>query len=94
MLFAIKNTMMLNSHIEGLAVDFTVKEQEIDFTEMKSLITDVQKGELNYLYKGENMKAENLWNTTTNFFKILYKGMPKLKEFTVDLKKNMVLQLK
>ncbi|EAR90763.1 Sec34 family protein (macronuclear) [Tetrahymena thermophila SB210] len=94
MLFVIKNTLILNNNIQDLGVDFTIKEQELDFTEMKTFISDIQQGKLSHLYKGDNIKAENLWNTTTNFFKILYKGMPKLKEFTIDLKNSMITQLK
>lgn len=40
MIFVLKNTLILNQHIEGLGVDFTVKEKELDFSETKSFISD------------------------------------------------------
>lgn len=89
MLFVIKNTLLLNDQIIHLRVDFTIKEQELDFSETKSFISDIQMGKLSNLYKGENIKAENIWNTTTNFFRMIYNGMPKLKEFTIDLRNSM-----
>lgn len=90
-LFIIKNLILLSQSIMDLGIEFLVQEQELDFSETKRMFLDLISGRIHpNISLSELVSAEKIWSYTTSFFKIIYKGMPKINEFTIDLRKNIL----
>lgn len=93
-LFIIKNMAKLSSTIMELGIDFLIKEQELDFSETKSIFLNILQGQVAPNFSIREITPDNILNYTASFFNFIYQGLPKLNEFTIDLKQNIVSQIK
>ena len=82
-LFVIKHLLLLNGVLCEIGIEILVKEQKFDFSETKNTIF-----ELISLGNSEKNVKES-WN----FMSFLTKGMPKVNEYVIDVKKSLLEQI-
>ena len=79
----------------NMGINFLLKEQELDFSETKSVFLDIIHGNISPdINLKDILSPDNFMKYTVNFFKFLYRGLPKLNEFTIDLKQTIKEQIK
>jgi len=87
-LFLIKHLLLLNQSLSEIGIEILVKEQKLDFSETKNTLFELISGNYNGNLEA-NRPKENNWNIL-NF---LSRGMPKVNEYIIDVKKNLTEQL-
>ena len=92
-LFLLKHLLLLNSVLSEIGVDFLVRETQLDFSETKSTFYELISGNLNSDLSIQNISKDNIWQYTSSLINFIYKGMPKVNEFTIDLKQNIQQQI-
>lgn len=85
-LFLIKHLLLLNQILSEIGIEILVKEQKLDFSETKNTLFELISGNYN---GNENKPKENSWGLL-NF---LSRGMPKVNEYVIDVKKNLGEQI-
>lgn len=59
------------------------------------LLNDIVSGNIPYTFNlGDLVQADKLWDYASSFFNFLYRGMPKLNDMTIDIKKDIIYQIK
>ena len=87
-LFLINHLLLLNQSLSEIGIEILVKEQKLDFSETKNTLFELISGNYNGNLEA-NRPKENNWNIL-NF---LSRGMPKVNEYIIDVKKNLTEQL-
>ncbi|CAD8100873.1 unnamed protein product [Paramecium sonneborni] len=92
-IFYLKNIIYLFDGLSQLGGDYIVKESELDFSETKAVLLQLITGQLRpEIQWVELTSPEKLWTYITNFFQFVYKGMPKINQYEVDWKNNLMNQ--
>ncbi|CAK87041.1 unnamed protein product (macronuclear) [Paramecium tetraurelia] len=92
-IFYLKNIIYLCDGLAQQGGDYIVKESELDFSETKAVLLQLITGQLRpEIQWVELTSPEKLWTYITNFFQFVYKGMPKINQYEVDWKNNLMNQ--
>lgn len=71
-----------------------LKESELDFSGTKAMLVAIISGAVQPDFRWvELASADKLWSYTTNFFAFIYKGLPRINSYEVDVRANMTSQL-
>lgn len=84
-LFLMKHLLLLNQILAEVGIEILVKEQKLDFSETKNTLFELISGNYNEI----NKNKDSSWN----FLGFLSRGMPKVNEYTIDVKKNLTEQI-
>jgi len=82
----------MTDKLSPLGGSFLLKESELDFSGTKAMLLSiiqgaVSPGEIKWV---ELTSADKLWSYTTNFFSFIYKGLPKINSYEVDVRANLL----
>lgn len=87
-LFLIKHLLLLNQTLSEIGIEILVKEQKLDFSETKNTLFELISG--NYGNSENNIKPKE---STWGLLGFLSRGMPKVNEYVIDVKKNLAEQI-
>ena len=88
-LFLIKHLLILNQILSEIGIEILVKEQKLDFSETKNTLFELISGNYAGNVEGNKPKESSNWNILS----FLSRGMPKVNEYIIDVKKNLTEQL-